>query len=155
MLVFRARGQTHVPQAELFRRVEFFAQRRWGDLLAEAARAGAALEPRNSHALCNADTEANVRRRAERAAPLAHLGELSAASSALEAAPLAPANADTLAELRDPGKRPKHVKCRCRPDWRSSSPQPRWRLTLQNFEPTCFVRGGALPPVRQSRHANT
>ena len=45
----------------------------------------------------------------------------------------APANEDTLAEL----------------------PQPRWRLTLQNFAPTCFVRGGALPPVRRARHANT
>ena len=45
----------------------------------------------------------------------------------------APANVDTLAELL----------------------QPRWRLTLQNFAPTWFVRGGALPPVRQARHANT
>ena len=35
-----------------------------------------------------------------------HLGELSAASAALEAAPLAPATLDTVAELREPAKRP-------------------------------------------------
>ena len=38
---------------------------------------------------------------------LAHLGELSAAASALQAAPLAPVDQHTLEELWDPAKRPR------------------------------------------------
>ena len=44
--------------------------------------------------------------RAARAAHLVQLGELSAAAHALTAAPQAPGNTDTLAELRDPERRP-------------------------------------------------
>ena len=44
--------------------------------------------------------------RGERAAALAHLGELSAAARALTAEPLAPGNEETLRELRDPAHRP-------------------------------------------------
>ena len=98
MLLFPARGQTQVPQAEPSRRVE----PRWGSRLAEAARAGAVLELGNSHARRDAATNA--------------------------------ANAQ------------------CRLGWRISSPQFCWRLTLQNFPPTCFVCGGAPLRVRQARH---
>ena len=44
--------------------------------------------------------------RAERAAALAHLGELSAASQALTAEPLAEGSDATLRELRDSARRP-------------------------------------------------
>ena len=50
--------------------------------------------------------EADLQRRAERAAALAHVGELSAAAKALTALPLAPTNQDTLRQLRDPVRRP-------------------------------------------------
>ena len=52
------------------------------------------------------EAEADLQRRAERAAALAHLGELSAAAKALTALPLAPTNQDTLRQLRDPVWRP-------------------------------------------------
>ena len=44
--------------------------------------------------------------RADRAAALAHLGELSAAAQALTAEPLAAGDEETLAKLRDPIRRP-------------------------------------------------
>ena len=44
--------------------------------------------------------------RAARATALVHLGELSAAGRALTSEPLAPSTPDTLAELRDPERRP-------------------------------------------------
>ena len=91
------------------RRVNLLAQQRWGDLLAEAARAGQdqnAQASASQRRLPGTGTDGDLQRRAERAAALAHLGELSAASAALEAAPLAPATLDTVAELRDPAKRP-------------------------------------------------
>ncbi|CAE7822655.1 unnamed protein product [Symbiodinium sp. CCMP2592] len=49
---------------------------------------------------------ADPERRAARATALVHLGELSAASRALTAEPLAAGNQSTLAELRDPSRRP-------------------------------------------------
>ena len=74
--------------------------------------------------LCPADGSAeDVRRRADRAAALTHMGELSAAAQALTASPLAPATSATLAALRDPERRPPTVQVPLDPplDPRSSS----------------------------------
>ena len=81
----------------------------WFELF-RAAAAAAALPTRPS--VCNraapraGSEEAELRRRAERAAALAHLGGLSAAAKALTSLPLAPAHDDMLAALRDPAWRP-------------------------------------------------
>ena len=101
MLLYRSRGQTTLPPAELARRVTLLGQQRWGDLLAEAAQAAAAVPSQPRHGSPARPEQQDDDRRAERAAALAHLGELSAASSALEAAPLAPATLETLATLHD------------------------------------------------------
>ena len=63
-----------------------------------------------------------------RSLALAHLGERSAARTALEAAPLAPSTDETMAALRDPTKRPQ--------TWQV--PLPDW---LSNFQP----EGGCTP----------
>ena len=88
----------------------------------------------------------DLQQRAGRAAALAHSGELSAASAALEAAPLAPAKLEAVTELRDP------PTC---PGWRNSMPLACLRLTPSNSAPTCSGRAGAPRQTRQVPRAST
>ncbi|CAE7567374.1 unnamed protein product, partial [Symbiodinium microadriaticum] len=67
------------------------------------AAAGTAEAP---HLAAARSAAQDIEGRAHRAAALVHLGELSAAGHALTAEPLAPATDATLAELRDPVRRP-------------------------------------------------
>ncbi|CAK9004209.1 unnamed protein product [Durusdinium trenchii] len=101
MLLFRRRGETRVARDALEERAALLARGAYADLLDQAA-AAAALAPVASPAPRGDCLE----RRAARAAALAHMGELSAAAAALTAPALAPATAATLAELRDPARRP-------------------------------------------------
>ena len=100
MLLYRSPGEARVPPTELDRRVELFRAGRWNELLREAS-AAAAAPPSRQRGDPGTDEA-----RAHRAAALVHLGELSAAARALTAEPLAPGTSDTLAELRDPARRP-------------------------------------------------
>ena len=100
MLLYRSPGEARVPPTELDRRVELFRAGRWNELLRKAS-AAAAAPPSRQRGDPGTD-EAH----AHRAAALVHLGELSAAARALTAEPLAPGTSDTLAELRDPARRP-------------------------------------------------
>ena len=86
MLLFRAVGDARVPPAELDRRCEV---------------AGGHAANSASH-----NPPDDVDARAARATALVHIGELSAAGRALVAQPLAPGTDATLAELRDPHRRP-------------------------------------------------
>ena len=79
--------------------VELFRAGQWTALLREAA---AAPVPPGPRARDGTSDDA----RARRATALVHLGELSSAARALTAEPLAPGNTDSLAELRDPARRP-------------------------------------------------
>ena len=72
----------------------------------EAARAPRPQGSANPRCPPENGSDGDIRRRAERATALAHLGKLSAAAKALTASPLAPASAQTLAALRDPERRP-------------------------------------------------
>ncbi|CAE7234973.1 unnamed protein product [Symbiodinium sp. CCMP2592] len=101
MLLHRAAGQTRIPPAELALRCEAFARGEWLTLLHAAARTAEA-----PHLAAARSAAQDVEARAHRAAALVHLGELSAAGRALTAEPLAPATNATLAELRDPMRRP-------------------------------------------------
>ena len=100
MLLHRTAGATRVAPGELARRCEAFARGEWPALLQPASRTAACPQKAARHVA--PDPEA----RAARAAALVHLGELSAAGRALVAEPLAPATDATLAELRDPQRRP-------------------------------------------------
>lgn len=103
MLLFRSPGQSTVPNPELNRRVEMFQRGEWLLLLQQAADSAASPHPRASRGTTSLEA------RADRATALAHLGELSAATQALTAEPLAPGTANTLAELRDLALRPQQV----------------------------------------------
>ncbi|MCR9103328.1 MAG: hypothetical protein NXI25_25490, partial [bacterium] len=94
MLLYRGRGETRVPRAELDKRVELLAAGQCRDLLDAAAEVAAGSDVPGPSRANAADDDAQ--RRAERAAALAHLGELSAASAALTAMPMAPASLETL-----------------------------------------------------------
>ena len=96
MLPYRSPCEASVPPTELDRRVELFRAGRWNELLREAS------APPSQQRGDPATDEV----RAHRAAALVHVGELSAAARALTAEPLAPGTSDTLAELRDPARRP-------------------------------------------------
>ncbi|CAE7242891.1 unnamed protein product [Symbiodinium sp. CCMP2592] len=96
---FRSPGESRIPPAELDRRCELFRAGQWSDLLRQsAAAAGTVPSPPRS--------DPSDAQRARRAAALVHIGELSAAGHALTAQPLAAGTFDTLAELRDPERRP-------------------------------------------------
>ncbi|CAE7607217.1 unnamed protein product [Symbiodinium sp. CCMP2592] len=103
MLLHRSPGQSSVPAAELDRRCELFRAGDWADLLEQAAGCVAGAPSSQQGRSPPSDGA-----RAHRAPALVHLDELSAASRALTAEPLAPGNDDTLAELTDPDKRPPH-----------------------------------------------
>ena len=109
MLLFRPQGVTRVLHTKLGRREHLFCAGRWTQLLRDSAEAARAPRPQGSaDPRCPPEdgSDGDIRRRAERATALAHLGELSAAAKALTASPLAPASAQTLAALRDPERRP-------------------------------------------------
>ena len=99
MLLHRPAGQQFVQANELEQRCDSFRRGEWLQLLREATAASCAGGNRSGP---GTDEQA----RAARAVQLVQLGELSAAARALTAEPLAPGNADTLAELRDPARRP-------------------------------------------------
>ena len=101
MLLHREPGQTRIEPAELERRAEAFRRGDWHSLL-RAACASTPARPASRPPAGGTDVD----RRAARASALVRLGELSAASRALTAEPLADGNAATLAELRDPRRRP-------------------------------------------------
>ena len=99
MFLFRSPGESRIPSAELERRCELFRAGHWPDLLRQSASAAAVPpSPRRG--------DPSDAQRARRAAALVRLGELSAAGHALTAQPLAAGSSDTLAELRDPARRP-------------------------------------------------
>ena len=100
MLLHRAPGTTLIPAEELDRRAAQFHAGQWQALLEDAHPTTAHSAPRPPPRRPNTQT------RADRAAALAHLGELSAAARALTAEPLAPGTPATLAQLRDPARRP-------------------------------------------------
>ncbi|CAE6950253.1 unnamed protein product [Symbiodinium sp. CCMP2592] len=99
MLLQRSSGESLIPPAELDRRCDLFARGVWPELLQLASGSAA---PRSRTGMPTDDLAA----RASRATALVHIGELSAAGRALVAEPLAPGTDATLAELRDPSRRP-------------------------------------------------
>ena len=98
MLLHRPPGTHHIPKSQWRARIQAFQQGDWDHLLREAAAAAPSTTAANQHP--------TDQRRAERARHLVHQGELSAARQALTAGPTAPGTASTLAELRDPERRP-------------------------------------------------
>ena len=104
MLLFRLPGQRVLRKPEWRDRVSALNAGRWAHLLAQANLAGATVSA--SEAAPPAASPPSADRRAERATSLVRLGELSTTSSALVAGPLAPLSEATLAELRDPERRP-------------------------------------------------
>ena len=139
MLLYRGRGETRVPRAELDKRVALLAAGQCRDLLDAAAEAAAGSDVPGPSRANAADDDAQ--RRAERAAALAHLGELSAASAALTAKPMAPASLETLAALRDPERRPPTRQVPLPPDFRSCHPRDPLAFNSQGLlrsRPTCW-----------------
>ena len=99
MLLHRPAEQQSVQANELEQRCELFRPGEWLQLLREATEASRAGGNRPGP---GTDEQA----RAARAVQLVQLGELCATARARTAEPLAPGNADTLSELRDPDRRP-------------------------------------------------
>ena len=110
MLLFRTPGVAHVPPQEFKRRERLFCEGSWTQLLRESVAAAQPAQPVRDAVRApespQVGSESDIRRRADRASALAHLGEMSAAAKALTAPPLAPATAETLQALRDPVRRP-------------------------------------------------
>ena len=110
MLLFRTPGVAHVPPQEFKRREHLFCEGSWTQLLRESVAAAQPAQPVRDAVRApespQVGSESDIRRRADRASALAHLGEMSAAAKALTAPPLAPATAEMLQALRDPVRRP-------------------------------------------------
>ena len=136
MLLHRAAGQARIPPAELALRCEAFARGEWVTLLHAAARTAEA-----PHLAAARSAAQDVEARAHRAAALVHLGELSAAGRALTAEPLAPATDATLAELRDPVRRPPEPY----------GPLPSEVASYQPQEPCPFPLPAFLAGLRKAR----
>ena len=100
MLLHRQKGITRLTRDELDLRVRMFCAGEWLQLLEKAHAAAQVVEEGQ------AERRDDLEARAARAAALAHLGELSAASQALTAEPLAAGDENTLRELRDRARRP-------------------------------------------------
>ena len=126
MLLFRERGQSSLPRAEFDRRVALLQAGNWTQLLSEAA----ATCRRQGPAPARDDS---LQPRADRAASLAALGELSAAAQALVSEPLAPGNGTTLAELRDPERRPQQSYRDLPEDLMAFLPEQPLRLSWRRF----------------------
>ena len=99
MLPHREPGQSRIEAAELERRADAFRRGEWPSFSVQPA-------PPLPRGMPHARPQRVTPTVAARAAALVHLGELSAASRALTAEPLADGNEATLAELRDPSRRP-------------------------------------------------
>ena len=147
MLLYRAPGAGQVPPEELRRREKVFLAGQWLDLLREAA--SAAQQPPRTQGRATTtqgdEEEEDLRRRAERAGALAHLGELSAAAKALTALPLAPTTRDTLNALRDPARRPPEPQVPVEPRLRHSHAAPVELSPAKLVANASRARKGAAP----------
>ena len=114
MLLYRSAGQALGDAAELEQRCVHFQQGEWLHLLREAT----GMRPEQGRGLPAAGDQA----KAAKATRLVQLGELSAAARALTAEPLAPGTAETLAELRDPERRPPDIQVPLSPELLSHQP---------------------------------
>ena len=105
LLLFRPPRGGNVHKSKLAGRFQEFTEGRWMHLLrssrqcAEDASRAQCRKRRRHH-------EDDLERRAGRASSLVQLGELSAGRQALEGAPVAPGNRETLNQLQDPVRRP-------------------------------------------------
>ena len=150
MLLYRAPGTGQVPPEEPRRREKFFLAGQWLDLLREGASA-AQQQPRTQGRATTTqgdEEEEDLRRRAERAGALAHLGELSAAAKALTAL----ATRSTRCETRNVA-RPSH-KSRSSRDCATATRPPSIWAPL-NSSPTLAGHAKAPPPARLAAPANT
>eukprot|EP00438_Fugacium_kawagutii_P019012 Skav234570 [mRNA] locus=scaffold2869:154343:155107:+ [translate_table: standard] len=105
MLLHRAPGARTLPKDQWRTRLTAFQQGQWQQLLPPEY---APVHPPN--------TAQSPQRRADRARHLVHQGELSAARQALTATPPAPGTEETLAQLRDPARRPTEPYAALHPD---------------------------------------
>lgn len=103
MILQRPAGTRTLPKDEWRRRILAFQRGEWHQLLATPA---CPLTHTETQHPAQHQTPPSPERRAERARHLVHQGELSAARQALTATPPAPGTAATLAQLRDPVRRP-------------------------------------------------
>ena len=133
MLLSRARGQARIALADLEQRVRLLKAGEWAQLLQPAQAPAGVTSGR--------PPPDSLEARGERAAALAHLGELSAAARALTAEPLAPGNEETLQELRDPARRPQVPRV----------PVPEAVLQHQPSEPVRLSWGAFVSNVRRAR----
>ena len=105
LLLFRPPRAGNVHKSKLAGRFQEFTEGRWMHLLrssrqcAEDASRAQCRKRRRHH-------EDDLERRAGRALSLVQMGELSAGRQALEGAPVAPGNRETLNQLQDPVRRP-------------------------------------------------
>ena len=104
MLLHRPPGGGQIPKAKLVERFRCFVDGEWIRLIAASEQCDekAAIRRRRATRIVTDDLE----KRATRAEMLCHMGELSSARQALEGAALAPGNAATLHQLKDPSRRP-------------------------------------------------
>ena len=138
MLLQRPPGVRNLPKDEWRERIAHFQEGRWATLLQHVTRPPGTNQPRD-------DTE-DLNRRAHRARHLIHHGELSAARQALTASSLAPGTPSTLAELRDPARRPPQPYQPLDPLIANYHPQEPVTLSTQIFTTSlCRARKGAAP----------
>ena len=134
LLLHREPGQSRIERAELERRADAFHRGEWPSLLRAACSSTFTRPVPHAHA-DGVDLE-------RRAAPV-HLEELSAASRALTAEPLAAGNDATLAELLDPDRRPQTPVVPLSLSLRRySTMSPQSHVTSQicsSWEPTRFL----------------
>ena len=134
------------PACQLRRREQAFLAGHWPELLRHGAAAATpaprdAARPSEGNVANGAEAEdVDLRRRSERAAALAHLGELSAAAKALTALPLAPTSQETLAALRDPLRRPPEPQIPVDPE-----------LCRNSMRPVELCRDRLITNVRKAR----
>ena len=101
----RPPGTRTLPKDVWRRRIQLFQDGEWQQLLETTATTSTDQPAPNARPNSNPSPPSS-QRRAERARHLVHLGELSAARQALTATPPAPGTETTLAQLRDPTRRP-------------------------------------------------
>ena len=142
LLLHRPPGTHRLTKPKWRSRLLDFQAGRWELLLQSAARCIPATEGDAQPPV--SPPEQN--RRAERAARLVSQGELSAASSALVAGPLAPMSEHTLAELRDRARRPAQTYEPLDPALLDSSLRP-----LSRSPPTRSLQTCAVPVKEQQR----
>ena len=94
-----------MPKEQVEERFHLFQQGEWVELLARST-ANDAQAYQLSSTRRRRHKQDEEERRSDRARSLVHMGELSAAGRALEAAPVAPGTTATLRKLRDPERRP-------------------------------------------------